>query len=108
MTTKLLRQLDAAIALCDKPEPRMEFNPRRWPYTYAYDFVRGHSECFTEALGIDESHPNWPWLSRADVAGLISARAGEGHGANELKRMVCERLAAAYCRENRITVPEGV
>lgn len=66
----------------------------RYPYTYAYDFVRSHPGAF----GLDGAKSH----SRADVARIVTEKVG-GDGIrtySEAKALeVCIQLADAYIEE---------
>jgi hypothetical protein len=65
------------------------FIPARYPYTYAYDYVRSHPQAFGLA-GL---------LSRADTSQWLDSRVGSE---NE-KVAVCQLLAEALLREEHIS-----
>lgn len=68
------------------PPPGMAFSPTRYPYTYAYDYMRSHAEQF----GLPNN------LSRAECAGIVRG---------EHKEAVVRLLADAYLREHHIEAP---
>jgi len=71
--------------------------PGRYPYTYAYDFLRSNASVF----GIPEG------LSRAEAARLLRDRLGapdDGSPDPEVEQ-VCKALADAYLRENNEILP---
>lgn len=65
----------------------------RYPYTYAYDFIRSHAEVF----GL-EGTP-----SRADVGQWLYDALGVDDS-SPLHRAVCEALADAYLKEHNEVV----
>lgn len=67
------------------PEPP-QFIPGRFPYTYAYDYMREHN-----VLGADHL------MSRAECASLFRE--------NDDKDAICEIFALAHCRQYGITIP---
>lgn len=69
------------------PPPGVTFSPSRWPYLYAYDYMRSHSAEF----GLPA------FLSRADCAGLVRS---------EHKEAVVRLLADAYLKEHHIAAPD--
>lgn len=73
------------IEAAQEPPWREHFSPSRWPYTYAYDYMRQH--------GIARSAGR----SRAQCAGLLRDNPDKEH--------IVAIFALAYCRENDITVP---
>jgi len=75
---------------------KIEFSPSRWPWTYAYDFVRAHH-------AYD--------MSRSEVAGLLSDYVSglvPEYQFSTLKSLIASQLARAYCLENDIDVPWDV
>ena len=81
------------------------FIPGRYPYTYAYDFVRSYPNV------VPDSHPKQQWLallgteSRAETSVLIRCWA-QLSGLNH--RMLLIALADAYCEIERIAVSAEV
>jgi hypothetical protein len=70
----------------------VEFSPSRWPYTYAYDHVRGR-------------HARGPGdMSRGEAALYVRELCDAAVLPREL---VVEILATAYCHEHRIEIPSG-
>lgn len=69
--------------------PAPPFIPTRYPYTYAYDYIRSHNEEFGVPLA----------TSRADCAGLFK----DGPAKEEVVRL----LADAYLREHGIIKTNG-
>jgi hypothetical protein len=70
------------------------FSAVRWPYTYAFDYVRTHAAAF------EVPDPAMNATSRTAVSSWLS----ENTDSLENKDAVCEVLARAYLRENRIKV----
>lgn len=67
-------------------ETSRSFIKSRYPYTYAYDFMRGHPKAF----GLTDEA-----LSRGQCAGILRG--------NPDKEEICRMLADAYLAENNIT-----
>ena len=72
------------------PIPPSSFSPTRWPYTYAYDYVRSHTPGA---------------MSRSDVARTLLSYVD---GDEIDKEHVCIELAAAHCAEGGIAVPSDL
>jgi hypothetical protein len=85
------------ITAIEEIESRVEltinsFIPGRYPYTYAYDFLRAHPADF----GVTDQRS---LMSRAEAAGWLECQVS-----SETERIeICLRLADAYIRENNIT-----
>lgn len=65
----------------ERPEATSQFTANRYPYTYAYDYLRSHPEDFGLPRG----------LARMDCASLLKN--------NKDKEKICVLLADAYLRE---------
>lgn len=94
-----------AIGLVDLNRAE-QFNPTRWPYTYACDFLRSHPEIVPQEVW--QAKPA-PWrendtdlISRADASRVRQVWAAMTGTEDE---DAAELLAAAYCREYGISVP---
>lgn len=83
------RVADKIVEIETRLAPSSPFIPTRYPYTYAYDYVRTHLRDF----GLKDM------ASRADVAGLL-----RDHPSKEL---IVRILADAYLRENNIRRDHG-
>lgn len=70
------------------PTVRERFVPTRYPYTYAYDYLKTHADEF----GLPR------WMCRADYAAILRG--------NDDKDAICTMLADAYLREWGISKPE--
>lgn len=101
-----IRSVRRTIAALARPPVAIPFTEGRWPFTYAFDFVR----CHPEAFGFDPTVS----IGRADVSiSLTRAVGGVPVGGEsfltaeqrEEKRRICVLLAYAYCQENGIAVP---
>src|SRR5690606_20865760 len=89
-----LQATAAAIApIENQPAPRMTFTPGRYPYTYAYDYMRSHADEFDLRPPKGEQ-----WLSRGDCAAAFRD--------NPDKDAICVLLADAYLREHNIVMPQ--
>jgi len=102
-----LAAVRACVQAIEEDRPVITYSPSRWPYTYAWDYVRSHWGVFRPLLGRPPSHISEPLgvlLSRSDVAQLI-ARLCQGD--EQQVSAVAARLAAAYMRENRIVPPDA-
>lgn len=86
------------IAAIEVDQAGPAFIATRWPFTYAYDYVRSH----TAEFGITGK-----MLARSEVPPVLRLRLGVS-SPHPLYQRVCERLAQAYCREHRIQVPADV
>lgn len=73
-------------AIEDRPKPENQFSPTRWPYTYAYDYMKSHDILGAAAHG-----------SRSECAGLLRYAPD--------KERIVRILALAYCREWDIRIP---
>lgn len=74
----------------DRVAPAESFSLSRWPYTYAYDYMREHN-----ILGCHD-------LSRSECGGAIRKHTPKHY------YDVLEIFALAYCRQYGITVPVNV
>lgn len=83
---------DVIAQIEQRPEFVMPFTEDRYPYTYAYDYLRTHWEQF----GLER------WLSRGECAALFRGPDGE---LREDKEQICELLADAYLRQWHIERP---
>lgn len=79
---------NAIAAVEAKPSWAERFSPTRYPYTYAYDYLRAHAEYF----GLPSN------MSREQCSGLLYS--------NPDKEAICRLLADAYLREWGIKKPE--
>lgn len=77
-----------SLGFSDKPAFSPSFIPSRYPFTYAYDFVRSHTP---------------QMYGRGEVAGLLRQFM---HGDDEARTRVCFELADAYIREHGIVVTD--
>ena len=68
--------------------------PTRYPYTYAYDFLRSHADMF-------EIDASWDVCSRSSMALWLHEQLGTKDDSDPLHRAVCEALANAYLIEHR-------
>ena len=66
----------------------------RYPYTYAWDFIRSHGNAFPEIKSSSEEYPNLP--SRSDV-GVYFLELYDGD--YDIIEPIAEELAMAYYRE---------
>ena len=79
------------IGASETTSTRERFSHSRWPYTYAYDFMRGHRSHFG---GVN---------SRQDALEMLeSICAATGEDKSSAQNL----LAYAYCREQGIAVPD--
>lgn len=84
------------IAVAQIKSPcREQFSPSRWPYTYAYDFMRQHGEEFGVGASL---------ISRSEAAGRLKAMC---ETTGEDYKAAVRELARAYCREHGIPVPDN-
>jgi len=76
-----------------RPNQSVTFIPSRYPYTYAYDYLRDHAYDF--GLGAT--------ASRADSSAWLRAQLDQDT-TEDAHNMIVESLALAYLREHRITI----
>ena len=88
-----LMSISARIAASETTSGRERFSPTRWPYTYAYDFMRTHGRHFG---GLDVGSRQ----AASDMLECICATTGEDESEAQIA------LAYAYCREQGIVVPD--
>lgn len=79
-----------------RAKPRSVSSPR-YPFTYAYDFVKLHADEF----GLPQEHHG----SRIGVAKWLRHQLGVG-SEHDLYKMVCYTLADAYLREYNIVLAD--
>ena len=92
-SVKVPEWIAQSIAEVQRPT---EAIPTRYPYTYAYDFVRGHAETFG-LYGLP---------SRAEVARWLRLRLGVDDDSPLLDAVV-RRLADAYLAEHNEVLPDS-
>lgn len=94
------------IDVATAASPGERFSATRWPFTYAYDFVRQHPEAFgvtsDKILEVEEGESHF--LSRGGCSQVLRDRLGVD-SSDPLYVAVCERLAGAYCAANGVVVP---
>jgi hypothetical protein len=80
--------------------------PNRYPFTYAYDFVRNHSEAFRRA---DTPGANLLPLfpSRGDVASWMRIVADDLGSRSPVNVAICRALADAYITEHGYVWADG-
>jgi hypothetical protein len=94
ITDDFVTKVEAAIATIEsKADLRVNgFTPTRYPYTYAYDYLRSHQVEF----GVTGQRD---LMSRGETSAWLNGQVSSP----EEKISVCYQLADAYIRENNIT-----
>lgn len=98
-----IRWVNICIQKAEEPKVRVPVTPTRYPYTYAYDFLRGHAAVFgMPAEFVGSRSQTSAWLQeqiggRAKSREWLAENALEG--ADYRHYLVCCKLADAYIRE---------
>lgn len=92
-TTSPLDVIDAAVNAIERVISGSKFIAGRYPYTYAYDYVRSHWVVFKEVLGLPGPMP-----SRSEMSAHLQVFCPDPRLAQEM----ITRLADAYLREHHI------
>lgn len=98
--------IDAAIEKANDPDPAWPVIPRRYPFTYAYDFIRSHGTAVNEAAThVDVPLPDG--ASRSEAAGWLTIAVGEDSRHPD-KVAAARRFADAYIAEHHLVWPDGI
>lgn len=84
---------------------KMGFIPGRFPYTYAYDFVREFPSILPEMIHEILTDVTFSYMSRHDAAVAVREWAAMEDWDVE---MLCSRMAVAYCKYYDIDIPEDI
>lgn len=80
----------------ERNEPVVLVIPTRYPFTYAYDYIRSHAAAFDLTPREGEA-----CLSRMDITRVLRKRLGVGSD-HPYYRAVCAYLADEYIREHQL------
>jgi len=95
-----LEQFKTLVKESIREEIRENFSPSRYPYTYAADYLRGHSELIPEQI-FDEVVPlDYHGIARSQSSQIRTKWAAE-LGIDD--KLAAEILANAYLIENRVS-----
>lgn len=102
--------VDAAITKAREVEadPPRYVIPNRYPFTYAYDFVRSHRDEFADAAGKPFATMGRNTPSRSDVAGWFTKALGGGNSRDPLNVAVARRIADAAIEDEGLVWPDGI
>lgn len=107
MSDQIPEWVDAAIAKTREVDPPRHVIPSRYPFTYAYDYVRSHRDEFATAAGkpFGDMLPNG--ASRSEVAGWF-AIVFHGNSRDPLNVAAARRIADAAIEDEGLVWPDGI
>ena len=82
---------DGITAVNEQERPRQKVIPSRYPFTYAYDYIRSHPEFIAQAPHQALSAPR----SRGEAATWLRAQTGTGGSTDPRYVAVCRLIADA-------------